>query len=177
VKPLLTPSRAEAGVWIILYAGLIAGIGIESDWGRQTEWAIALPGIEPAAFVKTTLTEPYQLPAPDALLETTLRPLFVANRRPAPIPPPPEPPKPPKPQMRKGQFSLTGTTIVAEGKFAHLVEKATNKAIVLAEGKEINGIKVQQVTPDFVVLTQFDDSETLVLSTAKAPLLQPGTRR
>lgn len=174
MSPLLTPLRAEAGAWAILFAGLITGIGVESDWGRQTEWAIALPGIAPAAFVKPALTEPYQLPAPDALLETTLRPLFVANRRPAPIPPPPEPPKP---QMRKGQFSLTGTTIVAEGKFAHLLERATNKAIVLAEGKEINGLKVQQVTPDFVILTQFEDSETLVLSTAKAPLLLPGARR
>jgi hypothetical protein len=174
MSSMLTPLRAEAGAWIIVLAGLITGIGIASDWGRQTEWVIASAELTPAVFTKPTLAEPYQLPAPDTLLETTLRPLFVANRRPAPIPPPPEPPKP---QMRKGQFSLTGTTIVAEGKFAHLVEKATNKAVVLAEGKEINGLKVQQVTPDFVILTQFDDSETLVLSTAKAPLLQPGKRR
>jgi phosphomevalonate kinase len=66
--------------------------------------------------------------------------------------------------MRKGQFFLAGTTIVAEGKFAHLVEKATRKSYVIAEGKDVNGIKVQQVTSDFVILTQHDDSETVVLS-------------
>jgi hypothetical protein len=170
----LTPFRIETGLWLMAIIALGIGIKTEIDWGQG--WKLPDPQTQTATdeLKITELALPYELSALDTFMETTLRPMFVATRRPAPIPPPPEPPKP---QMRKGQFSLTGTTIVAEGKFAHLVEKVTNKAFVLAEGKEVNGLKVRQVTPDFVILTQFEDSETVVLSTAKAPLLSPGTQR
>lgn len=164
MSELLTPARLEAGFWVLLCGALAAGIGVETDWGRQ----LRSPPIEQPAvkgdFVKPDLAVPFSLPPPDTFLETAARPLFIVSRRPAPAAPPPEPPKP---TMKKEQFILTGVTIVQEGKFAFLLERAVNRARVVQEGKEINGIAVKQILPDRVVLTQFDDTEVLMLRTAK----------
>lgn len=167
---LLTPRRVEAGFWLLLCGGLATGIGTETDWGRRWQWPVAEAALAPAAFTKPALADPFRLPAPDTYLETTLRPVFVVTRRPAPIPPPPEPPKP---SMRKDQFVLTGTTLVPEGKFAFLLEKAGNKVRVVSEGKEINGLQVKEVSATRVVLVQHDDQEVLVLKTAKGPATPP----
>jgi hypothetical protein len=164
----LTPFRFEAGVWLLLFSSLIYWIGIETNWGQQWSWPTAPAETVASGFTAPPLTVAFTAPAPDALIEIALRPLFIVTRRPASALPPPEPPKP---KMNKGQFSLTGTTIVPEGKFAHLVINAGNKAVVVAEGKEINGILVKTISPEKIVLTQFDDSETLVLKSSKAPLL------
>lgn len=160
---VLTPLRAEAGMWIILFAGLIVGIGVESDWGRKTEWSSALPETPAAAFVRPTLTEPYQLPAPDTFLETTLRPLFLPTRRPAP-----KLPDIPKQAMKKGQFILAGTLIIGEVKFAQLIEIAGGRTHMIAEGKEVNGIAVRQVAPTSVVLSQYDETEVVPLQPPQA---------
>lgn len=162
---LLTPLRVETSLWIVLLGGLTAGIGIETDWGRQWMWPLAVPPVITPEFTQPAMTEPFRLPPPDTFLETSLRPIFVVTRRPAPIPPPPEPPKP---SMKRGQFLLTGTTIVPEGRFAYLLEKAGNKTRVVAQGKIINGITVKEVHPDRVILQQYDDTEMLGLITAKA---------
>lgn len=166
---LLTPIRLETGAWIILFVGLAVGIGMKSDWGRKTEWGITLPAMPPATFIKPILTEPYRLPTPDTMLETSLRPLFVANRRPAPI----LPPTSPKPQMHKGQFLLTGTMIVDGMKFANLVEKATGKTHTLAEGKEINGIVIKEIGAIQVMLSQDEETELIILQTVKTPPGKP----
>lgn len=160
----LTPARAEAGFWLILCAGLAAGIGVESDWGTKFRWPVADSTAPPASFSRPVLAEAFRLPHPDQFLEVTLRPLFVVTRRPAPVAPPPEPPRP---SMKRDQFVLMGTTIVPEGKFAFLLEKAGNKSRVVAEGKEINGIMVKEVGPDQVVLTQHGDVEVLPLKSNK----------
>jgi hypothetical protein len=166
MSPLLTPLRIEAGFWLALCGGLAAGIGVETDWGQRWQWPMAAAALAPPDFAKPALAEPFHLPPPDSFLETTLRPIFVVTRRPAPIPPPPEPPKP---SMKKDQFVLTGTTIVPEGKFAFLVEKAGNKVRVVSEGKEVNGILVKEISATRVVLTQHDDEEVLMLKPAKGP--------
>lgn len=162
----LTPIRVEAGFWLILWLGLAAGIGLETDWGRQMSSPMTQIAETPPAFPKPVLAEPFRLPPPDQFLDVTVRPIFVATRRPAPTAPPPEPPKP---GMKKDQFILMGTTIVAEGKFAFLLEKAGNKSRVVVEGKEINGIIVREVTTERVVLSQYDDTEVLVLKSIKPP--------
>lgn len=163
----LTPYRVEALAWFAVISGLIAGIGVEADWGRRLSWPLTEISKPLVTFVKPELTETFRLPPPDEFIEIALRPAFVVTRRPAPIPPPPEAPKP---KMKKDQFNLTGTTIIADEKFAHLIEKANKKSHVVAQGKEINGLLIQEITPDHVVLTQYDDIEHLVLRTAKAPL-------
>ena len=162
----LTPIRVEAGFWLILWLGLTAGIGLETDWGRQTRSPVTQIAETPPEFPKPVLAEPFRLPPPDQFLDITVRPIFVATRRSAPIAPPPEPPKP---GMKKDQFMLMGTTIVAEGKFAFLVEKAGNRSRVVAEGKEINGIMVREVTTERVILSQYDDTEVLALKSIRPP--------
>ena len=162
----LTPIRVETGFWLILWLGLTAGIGLETDWGRQMTSPVTQIAETPPEFPKPVLAEPFRLPPPDQFLDITVRPIFVATRRSAPIAPPPEPPKP---GMKKDQFILMGTTIVAWGKFAFLLERAGNKSRVVAEGKEINGIMVREVTTERVVLTQYDDTEVLALKSIRPP--------
>ena len=166
-----SPQRVETAFWLALLSALAVAIGIESDWGRRWIHPLQQIDVQPAPFTKPTLTEPFRLPAADTFLETAMRPIFVVTRRPAPA----ITVEAPKPRMKKDQFTLTGTTIVPEGKFAHLLEKAGNKSHVLSEGKEINGILVKEVRADRVVLTQHDDTETVMLYVAKAPKLSPQT--
>ena len=161
----LTPRRVESVFWLALLSALVIAIGIESDWGRRWIYPLQQIDVQPAPFSKPTLTEPFRLPPADAFLEIAMRPIFVATRRPAPT----VTVEAPKPRMKKDQFTLTGTTIVPDGKFAHLLEKAGNKSYVLSEGKEINGILIKEVRTDRVVLTQHDDTETVMLYVAKAP--------
>lgn len=170
---ILRPYRVEMAVWLVFCGGLVTGIGVETDWGRQWSWPLAESEVASTAFIKPGLTDPFRLPPPDKFIDIALRPLFVVTRSPAPIPPPAEAPKP---TMKKGQFILTGVTIVGEGKFVHLVEKTGNKSHVVAEGKEINGILVKEVTPDRVILNQYDDTELLILRPAKAPAALPATQ-
>ena len=162
----LTPRRVEAGFWLLLCGGLGLGIALETNWGRQ--WHQPLADTAPAAeeFKVPQLAPPFHLSPADSFLESSMRPIFLSTRRPAPAAPPPDAPKP---SMKKDQFVLTGTTILPEGKFAFLLEKAGNKMRVVQEGKEINGIVVKRIEPTKVVLTQNDDQETLDLKTAKAP--------
>ena len=172
MSAVLTPIRLETGFWLILIIGLGSGIGIESDWGRQMQSRVSETVATSTQFSMPALTEPFQLPAPEEFLDITARPLFVVTRRPAPASPPPEPPKP---SMQKGQFVLTGTIVVAEGKFAFLLEKAGNKRWSVAEGKQINGIMVKEVTKERVVLSQYDDTEVLVLKANPTPPVPPAT--
>lgn len=166
----LTPWRAEMAFWTLLCGGLAVGIGQETDWGKRWQYPIADASPAPATFSKPTLSDPYRLPAADDFLEIAMRPLFVPTRRPAPAAPPPEPPKP---SMIKDQFTLSGITVTPGGKFAFLIEKAGNKPRVVSEGREINGIRIKEIAADRVVLSQYDDTEILVLKTGKGSATPP----
>lgn len=173
MRTAFTPQRAEGGLWLLIWTGLAVGTGVEMDWGRQLTWPLPAVVAPPAEFTRPALSEPFSLPPPDQLIGITERPIFIVTRRPPPVPPPAEPPKP---SMKKDQFTLMGTTIVGEGKFAFLLEKSSNKTRVVAEGKEINGIMVKSVTADQVVLSQNDDTEVLVLKTSAAPAQSASTQ-
>jgi hypothetical protein len=162
----LTPIRVETAFWLILWVSLGAGIGLETKWGRQMQWPVAKIAETRPDFSKPALAEPFRLPPPDQFSQMTARPIFIVTRRPTPSAPPPEPPKP---IMKKDQFILMGITIAGESKIAFLLEKAGNKSRVVAQGKEINGITVREVTADRIVLSQFEDTEVLVLKTNKLP--------
>lgn len=161
MSPLLTPFRIEAGFWLLLCGCLAIGIGHEIEWGGRMTWPLPDFTGAPASFTPPALTEPFRLLPPDNYPETTLRPMLVATRRPAPIL------SSPNSGMKKGQFVLTGTTLLPEGKFAFLLEKAGNKVHVISEGKAINGIVVKRVRDNRIVLTQYDDEEVLELQPAK----------
>lgn len=176
MSPALTPARAEAGLWLILCLGLAAGIGLETDWGRQMQWPVTESAAAPPEFARPRLAEPFRLASPEQYLEISARPLFVITRRPAPVNPAGDAAQP---SMKKDQFVLMGTSVVGGSKFAFLFEKAANKNRVVAEGKEINGIMVKEVGADRVVLTQHGDSEVLQLYIARSPQapLPPGVPR
>jgi len=161
-----TPIRAEAAFWLIITVGLAVCIGIETDWGRQTQWPVMQTAGAPPVLPKLALAEPFQLAGPDQFPNITLRPLFIVTRSPAPPAPLADSSNS---GMRKDQFVLVGTTIVGEGKFAFLLEKAGNRSRVVAEGKEINGIMVKEVSADRVVLSQNADTEVLLLKASKLP--------
>lgn len=166
VGAALTPLRVETAFWLILWGGLAAGLGLETNWGRLKQWPVETIVETPPEFSKPALAEPFRLPPSDQYVQVTARPIFVVTRRPAPITPPSESPKP---GMKKDQFILMGTTIAGKSKIAFLVEKAGNRNRVVAEGKEINGVTVREVMADRIVLSQFGDTETLVLRTNKPP--------
>lgn len=177
VSTMLTPIRVEVALWLILWFGLAAGIGLETEWGRRMQWPVASVAETPPEFSKPALAEPFHLPPPEHYSQVSARPIFIVTRRPTPIAPPPEPPKP---SMKKDQFILMGTTVAGATKIAFLLEKAGNKSRVVAEGKEINGITVREVASDRIVLSQFEDTEVLVLRTNKpapgAPARPAGTQ-
>lgn len=161
-----TPFRIETGFWIALCGGLAIAIGIETEWGTQWQypWTVStLPATSPSL---PSLSEAYKLAPADQFMDTALRPIFFVTRRPTPPTPPPEPPKP---TMKREQFTLTGITVLPGSKFAFLTEKAGNKNRVVQEGKEINGIVVKEIQSDRVVLGQYDETEVLMLRTAKGP--------
>ena len=166
----LTPIRVEASFWLIITVGLAACVGLETNWGRQTQWPVAQLAEAPPTFAKPVLAEPFQLGGPDEFLTISLRPLFIVTRSPTPLPPLADSLKS---GMKKDQFVLMGTTIVAEGKFAFLHEKAGSRSRVVAQGKEINGLMVREVTADRVVLSQNDDTEVLLLKTNRQPAGAP----
>lgn len=154
----------EPVFWILVLGGLLAGIGVETDWGRRLSRPLPPPDMSPVTFQAPALSSSFALNAADTFLETGMRPLFVITRRPAP-----RMPETMRETMKKGQFILTGTTIVDSMKFAHLVEKAGGKARTVAEGREINGLLVQEVTATRIVLAKDNETETVPLTSAKAP--------
>ena len=173
LERILTPERVEGYSWIIVFTILFLSIGQSTDWGSRLNWPIPPSTAGPTAFAAPKLETAFIPPAPDTMLETSLRPLFVVTRRPAPTPPPPAPPAPPKPTMKKGQFLLTGVTIVANQKFAHILDRASNKSVVVSEGKDIGGITIKQISETQVILTQYDDTEVLVL---RSPVKLPASK-
>lgn len=163
--------------WGLAYLALAGAIGLELDWGRRIHPSLPIRKPTPAARVDYPIQPEFTLlPLEQGFAETATRPVFTSARRP---PPPPAPPAPPKPAMQKGQFVLLGALITKDKSIALLREVATGKATRVEQGKEIKGITVANVLPEKVTLTQYDDSEELVLKIqlSPKPLAAPNTAR
>lgn len=164
--------------WGLANAGLVGGIATELAPVAGRAVVLPQPPVIQPAPVELVLYPDFRLPPPEKAFPVTLeRPLFVPDRRKAP--PIPPPPPPPPPTMKKGQFQLVGTIITDDLKAAYLRELAGGKVRQVQLGTIINGILLEQVEPDRVVLSQYDDHEELVLkiqpSPAKAaPVPAPG---
>jgi hypothetical protein len=174
----VNPGTVKAIGWGLTYLALAGVLGLELDWGRRIHPSLPVPKPTPAARVDYPVQPEFALlPLEQGFAETTARPIFTSARRP---PPPPAPPAPPKPTMQKGQFVLLGALITKDKSIVLLRDVATGKATRVEQGKEINGIKVANVYPEKVVLTQYDDTEELVLKiqplpkSAIAPKAAPG---
>jgi len=152
--------------WLFPLLALGVLLGVELGWGRQVH---RLP--EPAPVLEAKQVTPALLPEYriDGGLaghaETVNRSLFNPTRRPAPA----AVAEAAKSQMQRGQFVLTGTSLVGERAIAFLKEVAGGKARTVRQGEQINGMLVAEVKPDRVRLSLGGDSEELVLKVAVGP--------
>ena len=163
----LKPGAARVIGWGLAYLALAGAIGMELDWGRRIHPPLPVPKPAPAARVNYPIQPEFTLlPLEQGFAETAARPIFSPFRR---QPPPPPPPAPPKPAMQKGQFVLLGALITKDKSIALLRDVVTGKATRVEQGKEIKGITVANVLPEKVTLTQYDDSEELVLKIQPLP--------
>lgn len=157
--------------WGLVNTGLFVQLGQQAQWGTQPGLTVPIVAEQIPVKIEIVTLPDYRLPAlKKNFTETLARPLFVSSRREAP--PIPPPPPPPKPTMKQGQFVLLGTVLLDEGNMALLKETVGGKVRQITEGGLINGIKLERVQSDRVVLTQYEESEELrlkVLPSVKAP--------
>lgn len=164
VAAKIAPKTAIFVGWGLAYLLLAGIIGMEVDWGRHIQPPLPVMKPAPPARVDYPLQPEFTLlPLGQGFTETTARPVFSPERR------PPPPPAPPKPTMQKGQFVLLGALITKEKSIALLRDVANGKSVRIERGKEIKGITVADVFPERVVLSQYDDTEELVLKIQPKP--------
>jgi hypothetical protein len=152
--------------WLLPLAALAAMIGWETDWGRAVDKRPQpAEAVAPKPVVASVLPEYAIAGGLAARSETVQRTLFNPTRRPAPAPAQENA----SARIQRGQFALTGTTIVDGKNTAFLRETAGNKSRRVRAGETINGMRVAEVSPDRVKLTLGEDSEELVLKVATNP--------
>ncbi len=154
---LRKPEHFWPTLWIGVLVTLAAIIALEHFFGGVTA---GRGPRAPAKIVEARLLPPFSLPAEAATpSETVAKPLFVPTRRPSP-----PVATAATPTMRKGQFVLTGVTIVPEVAFAFLRETASGKTLSVKKGNMVNGITVDIVEPRRVVLRMGEETEELALN-------------
>ena len=149
---------------------LLVVIGFETGFGAHLTPSIGSGVSRPAAPFQAKLMPPLAAAAPEQLYpEMATRPLFVPLRRPAPAAE-----QAAASTMKKGQFVLQGVTIAGDTKIALLREKTTGHIHRVEKGREVNGIKVAEVSPESVTLAQGSEQEVLPLQVMKpAPGVHP----
>ncbi len=160
-------TRARAALWWLVPLGvLLLLIGWETEWGSAMR-KVPPPedAIAPRPVVTSLLPEYAIAGGTAARSETVQRTLFNPTRRPAAT----LAADPSKQRLQRGQFALTGTTVVEGKNTAFLRETAGGKSRRVKQGETINGIVVAEVKPDRVRLALGDESEELVLRVATNP--------
>jgi hypothetical protein len=152
--------------WLVPVLALGVLLGAELGWGRRVH---RLP--EPGPALEARPVTPALLPEYKiegglaGRAETVSRTLFNPTRRPAPT----AVADAGRSQLQRGQFVLTGTSLVGDRGIAFLKEVAGGKSRTVRQGEQINGMLVAEVKPDRVRLTLGGDSEELVLKVAAGP--------
>jgi len=153
--------------WLIPFAIVAAALGFETDWGRSLRQIEPVRTRAPAQPVTVALMPEYRIDGGlEARKETVDRVLFNPTRRPAPAAT--QTAAGPS-TMKRGQFTLTGTSVVGNTATAFLREVAGGKARSVRKGETLNGITVAEVTTDRVRLKQGDEFEDLQLKIAAGP--------
>jgi len=155
----------------VLLAGTVVAIGFETDWGRTPMGGRSSGSSAKAPTLDTRVLPQFALaplsPAGSGYRETVERPLFIPTRRPAPAG------NSAPMAMKKGQFRLAGTTVSEQISVAYLFETGTNKTHRVNKGADINGMTVESVFANRVVLKQGDETEELSLRTGNSPRPPP----
>jgi len=153
-------------VWALPFVVIGLLIAWETDWGQGLKRVPALDhDIVPRPVALAVLPEYKVDGGVDGNRETVARTLFNPTRRPAP----PMLVAATKASMPKGQFVLTGTTVVDQKATAFLREVTGGKSRRVQQGETVNGMLVAEVRADRVKLTQNDDVEELTLKVAAGP--------
>jgi len=155
-------------IWIVPFVLAIAAIGIETDWGRSLARDTPVPAAATPQPVEVALLPEYRIDGGiDARRETVDRVLFNPTRRPAP---PASQAAGAGSAIKRGQYTLTGTTVVGNVATAFLREVNGGKSRSVHQGDKLNdGLVVAEVKPDLVRLRQGDDVEELSLKIATGP--------
>lgn len=159
-----------AGFWLWLLLGVSAALALA--WQirhppQPTRIAVApapeLPAVAPLENVG--------LAPPAHYGEITVRPLFIAERRPEPPPPPEETPPSEKPPAGPEQkFMLFGVMIApgVQAALVRLVEPGA-KTVRVGPGEMIGEWRLDTVFPDRVVLRKGDATQELPLTRPRKP--------
>lgn len=159
------------GVLAVAAAGLAVVIGFETGFGIRLAPSIPAGTGRPAAPFVAKLLPPFTAAgAEQAYPEMVARPLFVPLRRPAPAAEAAA-----QSVMKRGQYVLQGVTIAGDTRIALLREKSTGHVVRVEKGHEVNGMKLSEVNPEAVTLTQGSEQEVLPLQVVKPgpPALAP----
>jgi len=165
IKQFLAWPYALTSVLCAAAVLLIAGIGLEIDWGQGISRRLAERRMAPATPPEAKLLPAFAMPplAP-GFPETLDRPLFVPTRRPPPAA------ASGQIEFKPGQFVLLGTSITKEfGDIAIVKELATNKSFSVRRGEQINGITVETVEPNRIVLKLGASTEEVAMKTQASP--------
>ena len=173
MNDLIANLRASAW-WLVPLAALALLLGLETDWGQGLHKTP--PAAEPIVPkpVVTALLPDYEIAGGvGARKDTVERTLFNPTRRPAPT----LAAETAKPKIQRGQFALTGTTVIEGKSTAFLREINGGKPRRVLQGEQINGMTVAEIKPDRVKLTLGDEAEELTLKVAlnPKPTAQPAT--
>lgn len=142
---------------------LVIAIGIETGFGSRLGPSIPAGVSKPAAPFEAKLLPALAATDPDrSYPEMTARPLFVPLRRPAP---PAE--QVAQANLKRGLYVLQGVTIAGDTRIALLKEKATGHIVRAEKGKEVNGAKVAEVTPESVTLALGSEQEVIAMQVVK----------
>jgi len=160
------PPRVRAALWwLVPLAVLAVLIGWEAGWGGAIRKAPPPQSPATPKPVALALMPEYSIAGGVAArTETVARTLFNPTRRPAASVADSS-----KARMQRGQFALTGTTMVDGKSTAFLRETAGGKSRRVQQGEVINGLTVAEVKADRVRLALGDESEELVLRVATNP--------
>lgn len=149
--------------------GLLAAIGFETGFGSAIRRSLPSPNSAARTSDIVATLPVFELPSLDsAFKETGERPLFTPSRRPAAVNLAAN-----VPAMKKGQFKLSGTSVSNDLALAFLFETATGKTVRITKGKEINGMMLETVEANRIVLKQGEETEELTLRTAASPPAPP----
>ncbi|MDQ6621759.1 MAG: hypothetical protein M3Z31_19050, partial [Pseudomonadota bacterium] len=170
-SPITTPASRPLAV-AMLAVGLIAVAAVPGFVAAQPAAAPSAAPVVPAPAIPPLLPEYSIGGGVETRMDTVNRSLFNPTRRPAP--PVVTDNTPPKPQMQRGQFVLTGTTVVDGKATAFLREVRTGKSRRVAQGENINGLTVAEVKADHVKLAMGDESEDVSLKVIPNPRGTPG---
>lgn len=144
--------------------GCLAALGVETQWGQALRPALPVANAGARGGDMVATLPGFSLPSLDsAFKESGERPLFTPTRRPSAVN------LTSAPVMKKGQFKLSGTSVNNDLTVAFLLETATGKTVRVTKGKEVNGMTLDAVEANRVVLKQGDETEELVLRTASSP--------